>query len=89
MERSDDMELISIIINVYNSEKYIKKCLDSIINQTYKNLEILIINDGSTDKTLKMMFAHANKKEKIKLLLFRLSPTLYRKVGNAYRKKSI
>ena len=45
-------ELITIIINVYNGETYIGKCLESIINQTYKNLEILIVNDGSTDDTL-------------------------------------
>lgn len=47
-------ELITVIINVYNGEKFIRKCLDSVINQTYKNLEILIINDGSTDNTLKI-----------------------------------
>lgn len=45
-------ELISVIINVYNGEKFIKKCLENIINQTYKNLEILVVNDGSTDNTL-------------------------------------
>ena len=48
-------ELITIIINVYNGEKYIKKCLESVIKQTYKNIEILIINDGSTDKTLEII----------------------------------
>lgn len=47
-------DLISIIINVYNGEEFIKKCLESVINQTYKKLEILIINDGSTDDTLKI-----------------------------------
>lgn len=44
-------ELISIIIPVYNSEKYLEKCLDSVIMQTYSNIEIVIINDGSTDKS--------------------------------------
>ena len=43
------MEKISIIIPVYNVEKYIRRCLDSVITQTYSNLEILLINDGSTD----------------------------------------
>lgn len=43
---------ISIIIPVYNVEKYLVKCLDSIINQTHKNLEIILINDGSKDKSL-------------------------------------
>ena len=47
-------DLISVVVNVFNGEKYIKKCLDSIINQTYNNIEILIVNDGSTDKTLEV-----------------------------------
>lgn len=42
---------ISIVVTVYNSEKYIEKCLKSIKEQTYKNLEIVIVNDGSTDKS--------------------------------------
>lgn len=42
---------ISIIISAYNVEEYISRCLDSVINQTYKNLEIIVINDGSIDKT--------------------------------------
>lgn len=46
------MYKISIILPVYNSEKTIKRCLDSILKQTYSNLEIIIVNDGSTDNTL-------------------------------------
>lgn len=45
-------ELISIIVPVYNVESYLPKCLDSIINQSYKNIEIFLINDGSTDESL-------------------------------------
>lgn len=44
--------LISVIIPVYNVSKYLRQCLDSIINQTYKNLEIILVNDGSTDDSL-------------------------------------
>ena len=47
--------LISVIVSVYNQEKYIKECLDSIINQTCKNIEIICINDGSTDNTLNIL----------------------------------
>ena len=46
-----DQELISIIIPVYNVKEYVEKCIKSVINQTYKNLEIIIIDDGSTDKS--------------------------------------
>lgn len=45
----------SIIVPVYNVEKYLKKCINSILNQTYKNFEIIIINDGSTDKSKKIL----------------------------------
>ncbi len=44
-------ELISVIVPVYNSWRYTKKCIETIVNQTYKNLEILLIDDGSTDKS--------------------------------------
>ena len=57
--------MITVIINVYNCEKYIRKCIDSVINQTYKNLEILIINDGSTDKTLDICKSYNDKRIKI------------------------
>lgn len=58
-------ELITVIINVYNGKKYINKCLDCIINQTYKNLEILIINDGSTDNTLRICKSYKDKRIRI------------------------
>ena len=48
-------DLISVIIPVYNGEKYIKRCVDSILSQSYDNYEIIIINDGSSDKTLSVL----------------------------------
>ncbi|MBQ9297863.1 MAG: glycosyltransferase [Clostridia bacterium] len=58
-------ELITVIINVYNREDLIQKCLESVINQTYKNLEILIINDGSTDNTLKICESYKDSRIRI------------------------
>lgn len=47
-------DLISIIIPVYNMEKRVKKCLQTVIEQTYQNLEIIVVNDGSTDNSLQL-----------------------------------
>ena len=46
--------LISVIVPVYNVEKYLRKCVDSILSQTYKNLEIILIDDGSTESSGKL-----------------------------------
>ena len=46
---------ISIIIPVYNSEKYLKKSIDSLINQTFKDMEIICVDDGSTDNSLSIL----------------------------------
>ncbi len=43
------MTKLSIIISVYNAEKYLERCLESVINQTFKDIEIICVNDGSTD----------------------------------------
>lgn len=60
--------LISVIIPVYNSAKYLPHCLDSIINQTYQNLEIICVNDGSTDNSAKILQNYAKKDNRIKIL---------------------
>lgn len=65
---SNSEKIISIIIPAYNAEKYISKCLDSLINQTYKNLEIIVVNDGSTDNTLKILEKYASDDNRIKVL---------------------
>lgn len=62
------MNKISIIVPAYNVAPYIERCLDSIINQTYKNLEIIVIDDGSTDETLSIMNEYAKKDSRIKVI---------------------
>lgn len=57
--------MISIIIPVYNVSKYLRACLDSVINQTYKDLEIICINDGSTDDSLEILKEYADKDNRI------------------------
>ncbi|DAA87743.1 TPA: hypothetical protein CPT90_00715 [Candidatus Gastranaerophilales bacterium HUM_3] len=59
------MPLISVIIPVYNVEKYLRECLDSVINQTYKNLEIICVNDCSTDSSPEILEEYAKKDRRI------------------------
>ena len=56
---------VSVIVLTYNSENTIKKCLDSIFNQTYKNFELIILDDGSTDNTIKMINSYKDSRIKI------------------------
>ncbi len=62
------MPLVSIIIPVYNTEKYLKRCLDSVVNQTYKNIEIIIINDASRDNSKNILEEYAKTYKNIKVM---------------------
>ncbi|WHX89893.1 glycosyltransferase family 2 protein [Peribacillus simplex] len=59
---------ISVIVPIYNVEKYLNRCLDSIINQTYRNLEIILINDGSTDNSYSIAKSYEELDSRIILL---------------------
>ncbi|MBO5468256.1 MAG: glycosyltransferase [Lachnospiraceae bacterium] len=61
-------ELISVIVPIYNVEKYLDVCLESIINQTYSNLEIILVDDGSTDNSLYICNEYAQKDKRIKVI---------------------
>lgn len=60
--------IISVIVPVYNTEQYLPECLDSIINQSYKNLEIICIDDGSTDNSRHILDSYAVKDKRIKII---------------------
>ena len=63
-----DEKLVSVIIPAYNIEDYIGRCLDSIISQTYKNLEIIVVDDGSRDHTGDILDNYAKKDRRIKVI---------------------
>lgn len=60
--------LISVIVPIYNVEKYLARCVDSIVNQTYKNLEIILVDDGSPDLCPQMCDDYAKKDSRIKVV---------------------
>lgn len=59
---------ISIIIPVYNVEKYLKRCIDSVINQTYKDIEVILIDDGSTDDSAQICDDYCKKDNRIQVI---------------------
>lgn len=64
---SDSTSLVSILIPVYNASAYLKQCLDSVVNQTYSHLQIVIIDDGSIDKSWVIMQDYAQKDNRIEI----------------------
>ena len=58
---------LSVVVPVYNVEKYLKQCLDSLVNQTLSNIEIILVNDGSTDNSEAICQSYAERDSRIKL----------------------
>ena len=61
-------DLISVIVPIYNSENSLVRCIDSLINQSYSNLEIILVNDGSTDNSLDICNLYKEKDSRIKVV---------------------
>lgn len=62
------MVKVSVVIPVYNVEEYLRECLDTIVNQTLKDIEIICVNDGSTDKSLDILKEYADKDDRMTVL---------------------
>ena len=62
------MTKVSVIIPVYNTEKYLRECLESVISQTFTDIEIICVNDGSTDSSLAILEEYASNDKRIKVL---------------------
>ena len=59
---------ITVIVPVYNTEPYLRKCIESIINQTFHNIEIILIDDGSTDNSIDILSSYAIMDNRISLI---------------------
>jgi glycosyltransferase involved in cell wall biosynthesis len=79
----ENLPLVSVIMPVYNEEKYISDAINSVLNQTYKNWELIIINDFSKDKTLKIIKDFIKKDKRVKLINIRKNrgPSICRNLG--------
>ena len=60
--------LVSVIVPIYNVQDYIGRCIESILRQSFQNLEILLVNDGSIDNSRQICEAYANKDKRIKII---------------------
>ena len=68
MEKDAQRPLLSVIVPVYRAEQYLHKCLDSLVGQTYRNLEIILVDDGSPDSCGAICDAYAARDERIRVI---------------------
>lgn len=62
------MPRISVVVPIYNGEQYLKRCVDSVLEQTYKDIEVLLVNDGSTDGSLEILREYEQKDSRVKVI---------------------
>jgi len=76
---------ISVIMSVYNAEKYLNEAIESILNQTFASFEFIIINDGSTDNSLKIIKKYQKNDKRIKLINNRTNLGLIRSLNKGLK----
>ena len=64
--REKEMPKVSVIVPVYNTEKYLRQCLDSVVNQTLQDIEVICIDDGSTDDSKRILDEYAHRDARMK-----------------------
>ena len=64
----NNTEKISIIIPIYNTGKYLKRCVDSVLAQTYQNIEVILVNDGSTDESSNICEWYKKQDKRVKVI---------------------
>ena len=62
------MPRLSIIVPIYNVEKYLPRCIESILNQTFKDFELILVNDGSTDSSYEILKEYENKYDNFRVI---------------------
>ena len=77
--------LVSIVLPTYNGEKYLSESIESVINQTYKNWELIIVNDCSTDGTLEIIKKYTEKDERIKFITNEINSKLPQSLNNGFK----
>ena len=67
-KQSKDKPILTVIMPVYNTDKYLEECMDSLVNQTLKEIEIICVNDASTDRSYEILKEYAEKDDRIKII---------------------
>lgn len=60
--------LVSVVIPVYNAEKYLQRCIDSVVSQSLRDIEILLVDDGSTDSSTEIMAQYERSDERVRVI---------------------
>ena len=74
-------EKVAIIIPVYNSSKFLRECIESVIAQTYENIEIILVNDGSTDDSLGLLSCIQKRMKELGIVLRKIEEYLRREIS--------